>query len=163
MTRFRFAFVALAVVWALMLPAAPFAASRSLSTSSSASSTLALVVYRIGRLICHQRPERSFHLFGAQLPVCARCTGIYAGAALTAVVAWWSTLPARRQTNLGDPTGVAARRVLLTATAPIAATLIYEWMTGKTPGHWTRAASGVPLGVAVAWIVWWRTAGNHAG
>jgi uncharacterized membrane protein len=30
--------------------------------------------------ICHQIPERSFFVFGHQLPVCARCTGIYTGA-----------------------------------------------------------------------------------
>ena len=28
---------------------------------------------------CHQISERSFHLFGVQLAVCARCTGIYLG------------------------------------------------------------------------------------
>jgi uncharacterized membrane protein len=32
--------------------------------------------------VCHQRPERSFMLFGAQVAVCVRCVGIYAGAAL---------------------------------------------------------------------------------
>ena len=29
--------------------------------------------------ICHQYPERSFHLAGAPLAVCIRCTSIYAG------------------------------------------------------------------------------------
>lgn len=29
--------------------------------------------------ICHQIPERSFHLWGEPLAVCARCTGVYAG------------------------------------------------------------------------------------
>jgi uncharacterized membrane protein len=33
-------------------------------------------------LICHQRPERSFYLFGAPIAVCARCLGIYLGAAV---------------------------------------------------------------------------------
>ena len=28
---------------------------------------------------CHQRPERSFHIWGKQLPLCARCTGIVLG------------------------------------------------------------------------------------
>jgi len=27
-------------------------------------------LYAVGSQICHQRPERSFHLFAAQLPVC---------------------------------------------------------------------------------------------
>ena len=33
----------------------------------------------IGSVVCHQMAERSFILGGKQLPVCARCTGIYAG------------------------------------------------------------------------------------
>ena len=41
------------------------------------SPALAAAVYAVGALICHQRPERSFHWDGAQLAVCARCTGIY--------------------------------------------------------------------------------------
>ena len=33
-------------------------------------------------LICHQRPERSFWIFGAPVAVCARCLGLYIGAAI---------------------------------------------------------------------------------
>ena len=33
-------------------------------------------------LVCHQRPERSFILFGGSVAVCARCLGIYIGAAV---------------------------------------------------------------------------------
>ena len=44
-------------------------------------------VYIAGALICHQRPERSFHVWGVQWPVCARCLGLYAGAAIGAVMA----------------------------------------------------------------------------
>lgn len=33
----------------------------------------------IGSAVCHQMAERSFILDGKQLPVCARCTGIYSG------------------------------------------------------------------------------------
>jgi uncharacterized membrane protein len=32
-------------------------------------------------LVCHQRPERSFWMFGVPVAVCARCLGIYVGAA----------------------------------------------------------------------------------
>lgn len=28
---------------------------------------------------CHQRPERSFFVGGWQMPVCARCTGVFIG------------------------------------------------------------------------------------
>jgi len=33
-------------------------------------------------LVCHQQPERSFFLFGGSVAVCARCLGIYVGAAI---------------------------------------------------------------------------------
>lgn len=32
-------------------------------------------------LICHRKPERSFHYKNHQFPVCARCTGFYMGLA----------------------------------------------------------------------------------
>ncbi len=32
--------------------------------------------------LCHQRPDRVLYLFGAPTAVCARCLGIYAGAAV---------------------------------------------------------------------------------
>ena len=31
------------------------------------------------KYICHRKPERSFFIKGRQFPVCARCTGFYAG------------------------------------------------------------------------------------
>ncbi|MCY3811704.1 MAG: DUF2085 domain-containing protein [Gammaproteobacteria bacterium] len=37
--------------------------------------------------VCHQIPERSFHLLGEPLAACARCTGLYLGFTL-GVVAW---------------------------------------------------------------------------
>ena len=39
-----------------------------------------------GDFVCQQNPARSPHLFGAQLPLCWRCTGIAVGA--LALVAW---------------------------------------------------------------------------
>jgi len=34
---------------------------------------------RIGSAVCHQMAERSFIFDGMQMPLCARCTGIYTG------------------------------------------------------------------------------------
>jgi uncharacterized membrane protein len=39
-----------------------------------------------GHFVCRQNPTHSPHLFGAQLPLCWRCTGIFVGA--LAFVVW---------------------------------------------------------------------------
>jgi len=38
--------------------------------------------------LCHRDPARTFTILGSALPVCARCTGIYAGLLVAASVAW---------------------------------------------------------------------------
>jgi uncharacterized membrane protein len=40
------------------------------------------------RMICHGKVERSLELFGAPMPICARCTGIYLGL-LAGLLAFW--------------------------------------------------------------------------
>ena len=44
--------------------------------------TIGLALQRGFALVCHQRPERSFSLFGSSVAVCSRCLGIYLGAVL---------------------------------------------------------------------------------
>jgi Predicted membrane protein (DUF2085) len=46
-------------------------------------------IYDFFSLICHQNPDRSWHLFDRALPVCIRCTSIYFGFAC----ALWFGLP----------------------------------------------------------------------
>ncbi|WP_116591258.1 DUF2085 domain-containing protein [Methanobrevibacter thaueri] len=41
-------------------------------------------------LICHRRPERSFHIKGHQFPVCARCTGFYISVILYCIYAFFN-------------------------------------------------------------------------
>jgi len=49
----------------------------------TAGSHLANSIYGGFDVICHQLPERSYFIFGHKLAVCSRCTGLYAGFALT--------------------------------------------------------------------------------
>lgn len=48
--------------------------------------TLASAIYSGFSFVCHQIPERSFHLAGHKFAVCSRCTGLYSGFALAALV-----------------------------------------------------------------------------
>jgi uncharacterized membrane protein len=42
---------------------------------------IGFALYRGFTIVCHQRPERSFWIFGGTVAVCSRCLGIYLGAA----------------------------------------------------------------------------------
>ena len=87
MRMLRRACAASALAWAVALPLATWIASGP-DPGWSGPYAFALGLYGVGSLICHQRLERSFVVFGAQMPVCARCAGLYAGAAMAALVAF---------------------------------------------------------------------------
>lgn len=69
--------VGLAVVslWALAILLAPVAKGNGLASVSSP-------LYSFFSFICHQIPERSFHIAGEQFGVCSRCFGVYFGLVL---------------------------------------------------------------------------------
>jgi len=46
---------------------------------------LAAAIYKAFSLVCHQLPDRSFHVAGNQFAVCSRCTGLYSGFAIAAL------------------------------------------------------------------------------
>ena len=48
--------------------------------------TFSTGIYETFSFVCHQIPERSFHLAGHKFAVCSRCTGLYSGFAFTALV-----------------------------------------------------------------------------
>lgn len=110
---------------------------------------VAALVYAAGGLICHQLPERSFHWHGAQLAVCARCTGIYLGACGAAVLA---PLPPATYARWTSPP-VRVARLLTGAALPMVATVLFEWAGWWFPSPMTRAATGVLLGGAGALVV----------
>ena len=76
------------VVWLLVVGVAfglvglIFAAPIARATGHT---TLAAAIYSAFSFVCHQIPERSFHLAGQKFGVCSRCTGLYSGLALAAL------------------------------------------------------------------------------
>lgn len=138
-----------AFAWLALLVASPFAPI-----------PLAAVMYGIGGFICHQIPERSFHLGGLQIPVCARCLGIYAGFAVTAGVHIAATsFPGSPESRALSPS--AARWVFAGGALPTAVGLGLEWGSVWSGSNITRAIAGITLGAGVALVVMSAVATLH--
>lgn len=108
-------------------------------------------IFAVGSLICHQRPDRSFFLYGHQLPVCARCTGLYLSG-LVGLLGWIGVKAARGWRPIAiEP--ARAMRLLGIAAVPTA----LSWTAGVM-GVWdsvniTRAVLALPLGAAAGAVV----------
>ena len=102
------------------------------------SPELGLALQRGFALVCHQQPERSFALFGVAVAVCARCLGIYLGAAAGSL--------------LRIPRHVACRLLI----AAVALNLV-DWAAELSGlhGNWmgVRFALGLTLGATAAMLV----------
>ena len=135
------ALTCVALAWLALLLLAPFVPRE------------ASLVYHFASGVCHQRPERSFSLAGAQLPVCARCFGLYASGALAAAAAHLRLRASARQAR-GPAvlTPRAARILFAAAAAPTVVTVAAEWVGVASPSNLARAVASIPLGAAAGWI-----------
>ena len=141
MFRLARALVLGCLLWTALLIAAPFAAGSPHAPVARAGA----LVYLAGSFVCHQRPERSFHLAGAPLPVCARCTGLYVSAlagALASLALSTASISASR-----------ARWLLGLAALPTLVTVMFEVLGLAHPSNMARAIAALPLGSAAAWVV----------
>jgi uncharacterized membrane protein len=107
---------------------------------------LGLVLDRGFALVCHQRPERCFWIFGAPVAVCARCLGIYLGAAAGLLIR-------------------TSRRIALRLLLAAAAINLADWITeiARLHGNWlgVRFFLGLALGAAGAVLVSSCSEGAH--
>jgi uncharacterized membrane protein len=137
------ALVIAALAWVAAITLAPLA----IASGRAGLSLGAAAVYGVGARICHQRPERCFRIDGVPMPVCARCTGLYAGAAAAAPLAL---------VMASGAAGISARRARRIAAAAALPTLL-TWsleMAGLAhPSNIVRALAALPLGFAAAWLV----------
>ena len=106
--------------------------------SGGGYSLIALAIFWFFSPVCQQDPARSFWIFGAPVAVCARCLGIYLGAAVGA----WVPVP---------------RRVLLPGLGLFAALNLADVLTEAAAwhGNWklTRVLLGALLGLAAGSLV----------
>jgi uncharacterized membrane protein len=110
------------------------------------------LLYAAGSLICHQLPDRSFHLQGSQLPVCARCFGLYAGGALGSL-AGAAVFVRRALERLRIPAIHRNWIATVSAAMPTVVTFSLEWGLGWPVSNTVRAVAALPLGAVVAFVV----------
>ena len=102
-------------------------------------------IYLVSSTICHRKPERSFHTSGVQWPVCGRCSGLYLGGGIGALIA----LAVRRSRVDRN----ADARLLILAAVPTLITVALEWPGIYDAGNIGRALAAIPIGAAVLLVI----------
>lgn len=125
----------IAGLWALLIIVDPIAKSYGLTSVSSA-------LYTFHSFICHQMPERSFHLMGEQLGVCSRCTGVYFG-----ILAGFAIYPLWRRLDNIEP---IARIWLFLSLVPIGIDWSLTFFGYWENTHLSRFLTGMILGATCA-------------
>lgn len=95
----------------------------------------------IGRLVCHQLPERTLWVGGYYLPVCARDTGAYLGLLLG-----YFLLPLRRKEACGPPNLWITSMMV----APMIIDAVTQWIGLRTSTNELRLITGLLFGIALS-------------
>jgi uncharacterized membrane protein len=106
---------------------------------------VAATLYQAFSHVCHQQPERSFFILGRPLAVCARCTGIYSGFALTTLL--YPLMTPLKRTN------PPARKWLFIAAAPLAIDFVLGALGIWENTHWSRLLTGAIFGSGIVFFV----------
>ncbi len=100
--------------------------------------------------LCHHLADRTLFFHDTAFPVCARCTGIWAGWILAALV-WFSTAS---WTRSGRATSEHIMLITLSGLFLVGVTLaIFETAGSFSLGNLERAGLGVPLGLFAGWLL----------
>jgi uncharacterized membrane protein len=105
----------------------------------------------LGYAVCHRIEARSFHLGERQLPLCARCTGMYLGAMLGLVV---QTLIARRRAGMPPWRVIILLGALVVAFGVDGLNSYLHLFPGAPalyePNNWLRLLTGTGMGLVIA-------------
>lgn len=132
------AITAVALLLLGLIVAAPVAAARGSAQFGSS------IYYAFGYL-CHQIPERSFHIAGHKFAVCSRCTGLYAGFALAVLI-----YPLTRSLNRTD---TPSRLWLVLAAVPLAIDFGLGYFDIWHNNHASRFVTGALLSSVAAFYI----------
>jgi uncharacterized membrane protein len=125
--------LAITAVWLITIVSPPLLINSGIS---------AIPVYSFFGYICHQIPERSFHMIDHQFAVCSRCFGVYFG-----LLAGVATYPLLRTLDSVEP---LPRFWLFLSMVPIS----IDWSLGVfgiwENNHLSRFITGLILGVGCA-------------
>lgn len=129
-----------AILWAVLLISAPI-----ITADYDSASPVFIVgagAYVVGAIVCHQQADRSFRLSETTLAVCARCTGLYVGAAAVALMMLMlGAFRSQRGCRWKD-----ARTLLIVSALPTIVSVLGETFGVVDPGNLIRAILGLPLG-----------------
>lgn len=129
---------AVALAWVLLILTPAIAKANGLTNISSP-------LYSFFSLMCHQMPDRSFHIEGEKFGVCSRCFGVYFGLFFGFVI-----YPLWRKVDEIEP---ISRIWLFLSLVPIG----IDWSLGvfdiRANTFTTRFLTGVILGVACATFI----------
>jgi uncharacterized membrane protein len=106
--------------------------------------------------VCHQFPEHSLLVGGVQMPLCARCSGMFLGASLSVALFW---LRGRSRASLLPPLRVLVLLGAFAAAWAVDGTNSYlHFLTGRAilypPSNVLRLSTGMLQGLALATVVW---------
>ncbi len=129
---------AVVLVWVLLILLAPLAKANGFTQISAP-------LYHFFSYLCHQIPDRSFHIEGEQFGVCSRCFGVYFG-----IFAGFAIYPLWRKIDDIEP---ISRIWLALSVIPIgvdwALTIFGVWANTFT----SRFVTGMILGAACATFI----------
>ena len=131
----------------------------------------------IGYAVCHRIDERSFHVFGRQLPLCARCTGEFNAAAISLI--FLGFVSRKRRSMPGK--GILAVLALFFVAFGVDGSNSYLYLLKQTyagflpqvpniyiPNNTLRLLTGSGMGIAMAAVLFpvvnqtiWREADEH--
>ena len=126
------------VKWWAIVPATLAVVAIAVPWLMARTPEIAFALQRGFSIVCHHHADRSFYLFGGAVAVCARCLGIYLGAAAGLFVKISRQL---------------ARQLLFTAVS----LNFIDWLAelAGLHGNWTvaRFGLGITLGATAAMLV----------